>query len=313
MDIRKLLSKQRPTSSSSSSPSTKVIDLTAANKTRNQPQCLLESQKAALSLQCNLPCCDLSSCKPTHLQIDRALAVRSSVDGKRKRYFNPQHLQDFRWSVLCKTTAKVYCQICRYAVNNRLLLSHKGEPTFVSTGFNNWNKGKIPFESHERSDFHRESVMKTTHLLNSDSVICQLVSSTKKIQRLNFDCLIEQLECMRLLARKGDAFRSHVETEGNLRQLLHHTSRHLPHMKTYLKDNRYLSPTIISELLSEMYREVMQQIVSEVQTAGYFSIIMDETSDISGKLFLYNYCNSVLSHNRYHLSSSSTTVLLSCR
>ena len=56
-------------------------------------------------------------------------------------------------------------------------------------------------------------------------------------------------------------------------------------MKSYLKEKSFLSPTIISELLADMYREVMQQIISEVQAAGYFSIIMDETSDINGKLF----------------------------
>ena len=217
--------------------------------------------------------------------IRRSSTLRCSADGKRKRYFNPQSLQDFKWLVLCKTTARVYCQICRYAVNNRLVTLQKGEPTFVSTGFGNWNKGKLMFESHERSEFHRESALKTTQLLKSDSVICQLSSSAKKVQQLNFSCLIEQLECMRLLARKGDAFRSHNEAEGNLRQLLNHSTRHVPHMKSYLKEKSFLSPTIISELLADMYREVMQQIISEVQAAGYFSIIMDETSDINGKLF----------------------------
>ena len=138
------------------------------------------------------------------------------------------------------------------------------------------------FESH----FHWEASVKTTQVLNSDSVVCQLSSSAKKVQQLNFSCLIEQLECMRLLARKGDAFRSH--TEGNMRQLLIiPLGMCIYRVTTYedLHQGKLLSPTIISELLAEIYREVMQQIVSEVQAAGYFSIIMDETSDISGNLF----------------------------
>ena len=251
---------------------------------REAPVAPAEDFMPLVSLQCSLPCCDMTTALPTRLQIDKSLTVNSSSDGKRKRYFNRDWLIDFKWLVVCKTSYKGYCQICRYAVSNKLItFSKKGEPAFISSGFCSWNKGKRTFQAHQNTDFHQEALLKTTQLLNADSVIAQLSDSLKKTQKLRFDCLLEHLKCIKLLARNGLSFRNVEEEEGNLRQLLQHSARHVPHMNKYLEDNHYLSHQITSEILEEMYREIMSELIANVKAAGFFSIVIDETQDISGK------------------------------
>ena len=94
--------------------------------------------------------------------------------------------------------------------------------------------------------------------------------------------MTEHLDCIRLLARNGIALRNDDEDKGNLRQQLQHSTRHIPYMKKYLTDNRYLSHQITSEMVKQMYRHVMKELIGGVKSAGYFSIVIDETQDGAG-------------------------------
>ena len=77
------------------------------------PAPLLQTTTAsAVSPDCSLQCCDLSSPVPTRLRVDRSATEKK--DNKRKRFFNSDWLTTFDWLVLCKSTLKAYCQTCRY-------------------------------------------------------------------------------------------------------------------------------------------------------------------------------------------------------
>ena len=68
--------------------------------------------------QCTFECCDISTPQAARMTIDKSLTVQS--DGKRKRYFHPDWLNQFKWLVVYKTTYKGYCLTCRYAVIMKL-------------------------------------------------------------------------------------------------------------------------------------------------------------------------------------------------
>ena len=93
-------------------------------------------------------------------------------------------------------------------------------------------------------------------------------------------CLLEQLRCIRYLARQGIPLRNVNETEGNLIQLMKLSTA--LGMKRYLCDSDYQSPQINSELLHEMYRMVMAELLSQIKAAVFYAIVIDETRDVSG-------------------------------
>ena len=85
---------------------------------------------------------------------------------------------------------------------------------------------------------------------------------------------------LRYLARQGLPIRNSDEENGNLTQLL--TLSENCNMKRYLADNNYLSHHINTELIKEMYRLVMKRLLDQIKSASFFSIVIDETRDISG-------------------------------
>ena len=52
-------------------------------------------------------------------------------------------------------------------------------------------------------------------------------------------------------------------------------------MISWLKQKEYISPEIVNELITSMGQFVLRKILAEVRTALWFTIIIDEATDIS--------------------------------
>ncbi len=89
-------------------------------------------------------------------------------------------------------------------------------------------------------------------MIQTTPVSNQLVSAAKKEQSERRDALVKQLHCLRYLLRQGLAIRGHKESEGNLHQLMSMFSYYDFNLKKWMKENRYLSPIIVNELISIM-------------------------------------------------------------
>ena len=89
---------------------------------------------------------------------------------------------------------------------------------------------------------------------------------------------------MKYLAWQGLPFRGHYEDiqyfEGNLYQLLLH-AEDCPEMKTWLRKKEYISPEIVNEIIMMMGQSVLRQLLSEIKSSLWFSILADEATDIS--------------------------------
>ena len=99
-------------------------------------------------------------------------------------------------------------------------------------------------------------------------------------------------EIILLCAGQEIALRGHDETEqslnpGNFRALLTFIGNHDQIVRKRIKEgplnSKYTSPEIQNELLGVMADMVMQTISNEVQKAGIYSLLADETKDISRK------------------------------
>ncbi|CAF3732767.1 unnamed protein product [Rotaria socialis] len=98
--------------------------------------------------------------------------------------------------------------------------------------------------------------------------------------------LQEIIRTVLLLARQGLALIGHREDEesenkGNLLELLELRSFDNDLIKSKLKSLQYTHHSIQNELLCLMHDNILSQIVFQIKSAKYFSIMMDESVDIS--------------------------------
>ncbi|CAF2141050.1 unnamed protein product [Rotaria magnacalcarata] len=83
------------------------------------------------------------------------------------------------------------------------------------------------------------------------------------------------------LLRQGLALRGHDEENSNLIQLLKLRSGDSEYLNEWLKNKKYFSHDIINEICKEIYLVIIRDIVTEVSSRKWFSLIRDETCDES--------------------------------
>ncbi|XP_028418302.1 zinc finger MYM-type protein 1-like [Dendronephthya gigantea] len=81
---------------------------------------------------------------------------------------------------------------------------------------------------------------------------------------------------------EGVAIRGHTEEEGNLYQVLKCRCEGVPGLEAWLRKGVYRSHDIINELIELMCMKVLRKLLAEIRDAEWYSIIADETRDLSG-------------------------------
>ena len=161
------------------------------------------------------------------------------------------------------------------------LLTFTAHPktAFFIEGFNNWKKAVERFHEHEKAECHKEAKMK---ILSSrtPTVKEQLSNEAAKNRAENRRMLLKMISSIKYLLRQGLAIRGHSESEGNLVQLLSLRSEDDPKLTSFLKQQRYLSHEIINEIIGNA---VLRQILSNIHEAMWYSVLADETTDISNQ------------------------------
>jgi hypothetical protein len=152
--------------------------------------------------------------------------------------------------------------------------------SFVSEGFVNWKKGLIGLDAHNSSEYHRQATMTIKHQSNSAPVDEQITQALNELHVSRRSCFSEQANCAKYLVRQGLAMRNSDEENSNMTQLLKLSQNSF--MAKYLAENKYLSHHINSEIIKEIYRQVMKDLLDQIKSATYFAIVIDETRDISG-------------------------------
>lgn len=70
---------------------------------------------------------------------------------------------------------------------------------------------------------------------------------------------------------------------GNLMQLLLFQAKGNSALQNFISDKHYLSNEIINEMIKLMSRTFLQQLLVDIRKDGWFSLIADETTDVSHK------------------------------
>lgn len=170
-----------------------------------------------------------------------------------------------------------------------LVSDHRSDKKFVTEGFSYWHDGRRKFLKHENSDTHRNSIsaLQRHHSGHVDELLNKDIKKTKLDNR---EMLRTVVECLRYLSRQGLPIRGNyqegketAEPDGNLNQALLTLAKFDSEITRLLRrTHTYTSPEVQNELLHIMGTQVQRQLIDEVKKAGCYTIMLDETPDISG-------------------------------
>lgn len=190
------------------------------------------------------------------------------------------------WLVYSKCANSVFCFCCK------LFGADKG---VFRTGFSNWAKLSTRLAEHESYRSHLENFAKWKTLefaLASNATIDSNLQAELESERKRWqDVLTRILDCVMFLAKQNLPFRGSVDTlwqenNGNFLQLVQFLAKYDVALAQHLrnaKTTHYLSKNIQNEFIGLLAEAVLEKIVQKVKTAGYYSIMMDCTPDVSHK------------------------------
>ncbi|XP_078371338.1 zinc finger MYM-type protein 1-like [Oculina patagonica] len=226
----------------------------------------------------------------------RNVSFPSKPYGNRNRSFQSGWFDRHPWLHYVESIDAVFCHTCIKAVTNNLISSGNADYVFTRYGYKNWksatekNKG---FRKHETSASHKEAVARyisTPAEVIGDvgEMLCSQHAEEKMKSR---KVLLAILGNIRYLARQALPLRGNwnletgSEENSNFYQLLKLRAEENSEILDWLrrKDDKYTSPVIQNEILEAIALCMLREISENIQNATFFTIMADETADISNK------------------------------
>ncbi|XP_064468707.1 zinc finger MYM-type protein 1-like [Ornithodoros turicata] len=157
--------------------------------------------------------------------------------------------------------------------------------SFVTNGFSNWKKALHRFQTHEASSHHKAATNALAAVKGGLNVVVSCSRAKQKEMRDARKALLAILSSVKYLACQGLAIRGHDDADSNLKQLLELRSNDVPELKSWLQRTTYkwISHDVVNEMLELLADDVLRSLTNEVRAAEYYSVIMDETTNISVK------------------------------
>ena len=178
-----------------------------------------------------------------------------------------QHLR--KWLLYCPSKGAVYCFYCTLMSSRRDRFSSKD-------GFNDWKKAEEKMKIHEKSQGHRDSVLKfNLQCKDSSHVDSQLEKQVHENKKYWSELLRHVVAVTAFLAERGLAFRGSDEIigskhNGNFLGIMELIAQFDPFLMGHLKESgnpgsgkqSYLSPTVYEEIVLLMAKYVRNYIVT---------------------------------------------------
>ena len=213
--------------------------------------------------------------------------------GNRNRSFQSGWFDRHLWLYYVESLDAVFCHTCVKAVARNLISSGNADNVFTRYGYNNWksatekNKG---FTKHKASASHKEAAARyisTPAEVIGDvgELLCHQHAEEKM---KSCKVLLAILGNVRYLVRqlRGNwNLETGSKENYNFYQLLklraEETSKILDWLRC--KDDKYTSPVIQNEILEAIALCMLHKISENIQNATFFTIMADDTADISNK------------------------------
>ena len=215
--------------------------------------------------------------QPTHLTFPQRVFGQTSQTFRsfRSVWFNP-----YKWLHYDLGKDAAFCFLCCKAVKaGKANVTSNAEKSFLVSGFTNWKDATRGFKNYEECDFHKvcTSALATTVDVG-DTLNAAAISEKEK----NREYLLKVLSSVRFLARQGLALRGDGdEQDSNLMQLLQLRGEDYEPIRKFLgkQQLKYTSHQVHNELLSIMSLQLLRQVASHIQSAVFFTVMLDEATD----------------------------------
>lgn len=223
------------------------------------------------------------------------------VSTLRNLKFQKNWLTQYSWLVYSQSVDGAYCKFCVFLSPQEVGRSGIMPKSLVSQPFKNWVKAKEQFNHHQDLDYHKKATVFAENFIQVQekkvvSVNLQLDKEKRAQIELNRKVLKSIVDTLIFIGRQEIACRGHrdagpvspefpIQNDGNFRSLLRFRmacgdvtlEEHLKNAK-----KQYVSPKIQNEIIEICGKVIIDKIVSKVNEAKFFSILADETTDISG-------------------------------
>lgn len=216
------------------------------------------------------------------------------------RSFNPSWYQSYRWLEYSVKCDACFCYPCRM-FGSSVGGGYTSRPVQVFTlkGFRDWKHATGKSGSlavHDACRSHKQAVVawdSYTHtMMTGVTVADQLGNARAELVQKNRQYLKTIAEVLLLCARQDISLRGHRESadstnRGNFLSILALVASHDSSVHQQLTNNPrnavYTSPDVQNTLLNVMGERVRKRISAAVIKAKFFSILADETKDLSKK------------------------------
>lgn len=225
--------------------------------------------------------------------------------GKRNLRFQLCWLNDFKWLVYSPSQDGAFCLYCKlFAPVAGIGPGHQPRGALVLTKFSKWSTAKEDFKCHESRDYHKSCVAFGCNLKNvasktHESIDMQLDKQKKAEISENRHRLIPIIETVMLCGKQNWALRgtndcgrlnlqeAPVHNDGGFRSLLRFRANGgdtclTDHLQNSASNASYLSPMIQNEIIFACNDLILSKLVRKVNDAKCFSVLADETADVSG-------------------------------
>lgn len=231
------------------------------------------------------------------------------LSGTRNLKFQRNWLLEFSWLLYSEKLDGAFCRFCFLFCPKEVGKgSHMPTKSLVVTPFCRWKDAKEQFRYHDNLEYHKTSCVMAQSFMDvyekkTVDVSLQLNTAKQAAIKQNRKFLSSIVETIILIGRQEIALRGHRDSgpislelpsnnDGNFRSLLRFRvasgdttlNEHLSRVDSMLSSRAtsYTSPRIQNELIEICGTVILDKIISKVNEAECFSVLADETTDISG-------------------------------
>ena len=178
---------------------------------------------------------------------------------------------------------------------------HQSLKSFVLQPLTKWKDALEKFRDHEKSHYHKSATVSAENYLSvahgtRANIIEQTVSGHTQQVAINRSKLVPIIKTIILCGRQelslrgtndsGDVLAKSSQNDGNFRSLLRFRvnagdSALKKHLETAERNSLYTSPSIQNYIIAACGEVIKNTVVSKIKAAKCYSILADETTDIS--------------------------------
>ncbi|XP_054717407.1 uncharacterized protein LOC129226804 [Uloborus diversus] len=247
------------------------------------------------------------------------LSFKFPSSGPRNLRFVLKWLGERDWLVYSPSEDGAFCKFC-FLFSTTVGKQRSCPGKLVRQPFRNWKDAKEVFQEHEKAKYHSDCLQRAGEFLATYTEKVPSIEKALDVGKLaqikkNREQLKPIISTALFLARRGLAFRGHRDSgaclenekskeEGNFKALLRFRVEYgdtllKNHLETAGANATYTSWQIQNEIIASFNNIIIRKIVEQVKKVQWFSILVDETTDVS-KIKQMTFCVRFIKEGKVH-------------